>query len=242
MQKSKKSGWRAAAAGGRPPQPGPAIAPVAGGLASLSFQRLFREFRTSKKYSGTSSAILVIFRTFQVPYWHTFGELSEWPPVQPDCFQSGKTGILSLKIRVFTPVRSVIIFKLGLIGFEVTSEAWSNWLEGFCCVALKAPVGLHQCSEHQRSSGHVQGSIEIILIIWSRTKLSLIDFVGSSRICDHLQSSAPLGLHQRSERQRSFGHVQGSIEIILIIWSQTKLSLIGFVGSSRICNDLQNSV
>ncbi|KDP20588.1 hypothetical protein JCGZ_03967 [Jatropha curcas] len=49
-------------------------------LARLSFQRLFREFLTSEKYSGTSSAILVIFRTFQVPYWHAFGELSEWPP------------------------------------------------------------------------------------------------------------------------------------------------------------------
>ncbi|KDP23036.1 hypothetical protein JCGZ_01692 [Jatropha curcas] len=79
-------------------------------------------------------------------------------------------------------------FWLDLIGFEVTSEARFDWLEGVCCVALKAPIRLHQRSGRQQSSGHVQGSIEIILIIWSRTKLSLIGFVGSSRICDHLQS------------------------------------------------------
>ncbi|KDP23822.1 hypothetical protein JCGZ_00110 [Jatropha curcas] len=46
-------------------------AAVAGGLNIFLFKWLFREFRTSKKYSGTSSAILAIFWTFQVPYWHT---------------------------------------------------------------------------------------------------------------------------------------------------------------------------
>ncbi|KDP21712.1 hypothetical protein JCGZ_03586 [Jatropha curcas] len=67
-----------------------------------SWIRLFREFRTSKKYSGTSSVILVIFRTFQVPYWHTFGKLPKWPSVRPDCSQSEKIGFWSLKIWVFT--------------------------------------------------------------------------------------------------------------------------------------------
>ncbi|KDP42148.1 hypothetical protein JCGZ_03015 [Jatropha curcas] len=85
-------------------------------------------------------------------------------------------------------MKVLIISKARSDGFEVTSEARFDWLEGFCCVALKAPVGLHQRIERQRSSGHVQGFIEIILIIWSQTKLNLIGFVGSSRIWDHLQS------------------------------------------------------
>ncbi|KDP40425.1 hypothetical protein JCGZ_03840 [Jatropha curcas] len=75
-----------------PPPPFPAAsAAVACPLSNFSFRRLFQEFRTSKKYSGTSSAILAIFRTFQVPYWHTSDKFPKWPPVRPDCLRSGRT-------------------------------------------------------------------------------------------------------------------------------------------------------
>ncbi|KDP42753.1 hypothetical protein JCGZ_23693 [Jatropha curcas] len=83
-------GWRAAAAAAR------AADAVAGGLVGLSFKSLFREVRTSEKYSGTSSAILVIFRTFQVPYWHTFGELFRTA--------SGQAGLFAVREnRLFEP-------------------------------------------------------------------------------------------------------------------------------------------
>ncbi|KDP28075.1 hypothetical protein JCGZ_19483 [Jatropha curcas] len=61
--------------------------------------------------------------------------------------------------------------KLGLIGFEDTSEARSDWLEGFWAL-----VGLYRRSERQRSSDHVQGS---------SPKLGLIGFRGF----DGVQSS-----------------------------------------------------